>query len=118
MKAVQPLIDANPPLPTRGRAERRGVRHIPKLIAGSPIMGTDGGAPAIHLLQAVQQFDEAEAVVRSSAQVEGAAGNRIDVLQAGLISLDRIADIEQIAHLASIAEHIDRLALAGADQEM
>src|SRR3954469_13376354 len=118
MQLAQALIHADFGLPARGGGEGIGAGDVPKLVAGPPAMESDVGFFALHLLDAGQEFVEAEGIVRTAAEIECPARHGFDPVQAEQISPHGVVDIQHVADLIAIAVNRDWLAFMGTDEKM
>src|ERR671913_654108 len=122
---LQPLSQSGDALAPGGRrlqAEIAGrkarIGHVVALIAGAPV-GIDGlDRTPNHILDVGHELFQADRIRRASAEIEGASLYGPDMLPGRGIGLDSVGDVEDVAHLASVAVDGDRLSLERLDQEM
>src|SRR6187200_794299 len=101
------------PIPDRAR-----IADVVALIAGAPIRKLDIDPPAEPRFDKAQNLFEADPIIRAAAEIEGAPGDMPDIPPSREIGLNRVKDMQHVAHLTAVAINGDRLASERTIDEM
>ena len=103
--------------PAREALELRRVGHV-ALIAWAPVGEADRRHRDVQLGKARQQLEQAHGVARAAPEVEHLAGQHADARAGPHVRIDGVVDVQQIAHLPTVAVDRDRLAAQRLQQKV
>src|ERR1051326_9341957 len=92
MQAAHALLPPDPRQPTGGAVKFSDIADIPALITPPPSPEGKARAAAVQCRDTVDQFEEAQRVFRSAADVESLAGDVGQTLLGGQERVDEIID--------------------------
>src|SRR5437660_6917983 len=94
------------------------VGDEPALVALPPVFELEIYLAARDRAHFVDQLEQADGVCRSTTEVECAALHPIDALERTHVGVDRVGDVEDVAHLPSAGVNRDRRVLERAGEKM